>query len=773
MFYNLKIAFRNLSKNCFYSIISIVGLAVSLAACSFILLWVQDEKSYDRFHKEPERIYQAITHFKGDISVQSVDIAPGKLALTAEQDFPVVDDYCRMKDVKLKSIKTENTLLGQRTLLCVEGTFFSFFNFPIVKYGNPRLLQNPDEVIISERLAMELFKDEDPIGKMIRLNEKIEVYVSAVMKNMPHHTTLPQAELICPFTVLEQQSSFWNEVINGWGSAEFYTYLRLNPKADAEQLAKELTSLQTSWQDTRFFTFQPLLDRHLYTLEGDPAGIKTVRIFQWIALVILCIACINYVNLILARSSRRQHEIGIRRIVGARKKQLFKQLIREASILFSLAFLIAILLNISLLPVFNALSGKEISILSTDKNVWLIYVIMFLTVIIIAGLYPAWTLASFHPVKNIRRPKQSGFFKTLIVLQFVSSVVLIITTIAMQAQLNFIRKKDLGFDRQHVFVCDINTRNGNFEVIKSELLKNPAILDVSCATDDIVEATDTHFVTDWEGRMSDATFIHGRMWVDTGFVKTMRMTFVEGDGFINSSEAQYIINEAAVKAMGMEKPVLGKWLVASGGIRGTIVGVVKDFHYRNFREEIEPMVMRPISFGTLYVRTTANDASKAVAAVEHLWKQFNPDEIFAYRFLDDTFNRMYRADLVTGQLFGIFSMIAILISCLGLFGLVTYIAEAKTKEIGIRKVFGASIYDIVNMLSKEFLLLVGISMLIAFPLAYYFLESMLQEYAYRIHIGWQLFALAGMIVFVLTLITVGWQALKAAIANPADSIKVE
>ena len=774
MFYNLKIAFRNLSKNRLYSIINITGLAISLAACSFILLWVQDEKSYDRFHKNPDRIYQAITHYKGGESVQDAEIAPGAFAVAAKQNFPEVISYCRLQNSSIKSLKTGNTILNQKDILYVDSSFFSFFNFPIVKSVNPKLLQTPNEIIISESLATELFGNEDPLGKAIHLNETSDVYVSGVMKNMPHQTTLPRADMVCPFNVLEQQGADWRDLLNSWSSAEFYTYLRLKPSVDTDILEKELTSRQTSWRDNRFFTLQPLPNRHLYALDGTPEGIKSVRIFQWIAFVILCIACINYVNLITARSSKRQQEMGFRRIMGARKKQLFGQLIREACILFLIALGIAATLNIILLPVFNALSGKEISpLLWMNKDIWLIYGIMLLSVIIMAGLYPAWTLASFQPAKKIQKKKQSGFFKVLIVLQFVSSVVLIITTIAMQAQLNYIRKKDLGYNREYVFTCNINTRNGNFEVIKTELLKNTAIHEVSCAGEEIVDVTNSHVISDWEGKTSDVTLNHGRMWMDTSFFKTMRMSFVEGAGFTNSSEEQYIINEAAVKAMGMEKPVVGKWMVASGGIRGTIAGVVKDFHFSNFHKKIGTMVIRQNNVGTLYVRTTANDAPKAIAAVEKLWKQYNPEETFTYNFLDDTFNRMYKSDIQTGRLTTIFTLIAILISCLGLFGLVTYTAETKTKEIGIRKVLGARVSNIVNMLSKEFLILVGIALLIAFPLAYYRIDKMLQDYAYHISIGWWIFALAGIITIILTLITVGRQAIKAATANPVKAIKSE
>jgi putative ABC transport system permease protein len=406
-----------------------------------------------------------------------------------------------------------------------------------------------------------------------------------------------------------------------------------------------------------------------------------------------------------------------------------------------------------------------------NKDIWLIYGMMSVAVLIMAGLYPAWALASLQPANDIRKKSRGGVFKALTVFQFITSIILMITTIAMQAQMNYIRKKDLGFDREYVFTCNINASNRNFDVIKTELLKNTAIREVSCASEEIVDVTNTHAIPDWEGKMTDVTLNHGRLWADSSFFNTMRMTFVEGGGFTHSAEEEFVINETAIKAMGMEKPVVGKWMVASGGIRGTIVGVVKDFHFSNFRNEIEPMVIRPSNVGALFIRTTANDASKAIAAVETLWKQFNPEDTFIYSFLDDTFNRMYRSDLLTGRLITVFTLIAVLISCLGLFGLVTYTAEAKYKEIGIRKVFGASVSDIVTMLSKEFLMLVGIAMLIAFPIAYYWIHTLFQDFAYRISIGWWIFALTGVITFLFTILTVGWKAIKAATANPVEAIK--
>jgi ABC-type antimicrobial peptide transport system permease subunit len=747
-------------------------LAVSLATCAFILLWAQDEKSYDRFHKDPGRIYQAIAHFKGEGRDQSTEHAPGLFAATAEQDFPEVETYCRIDATKAKSLKTENANLKQKEILYVDSTFFSFFNFPVVKSPTRQLLQTSGDAIISESLALELFGDQDPTGKAISINEDHIVYVAAVMKDMPDNTSIPHADIICSLGISPITGYGF---LNSWSSCEYQTYLRLKPDSDVDKLAKEITVKQTYFQDTRYFTLQPLIDRHLYSFDGTPNSIlKTVRILQWIALAILCIACINYINLIMARASKRQQEIGLRKTLGAGKKQLFLQLMREACMMFLFALFAAILLNLILLPGYNQLSGKEFSILQwNNKNTWEIYGIMSLAIILSAGWYPAWMLASFKPAKKIQEKRQGGFLrKSLVTLQFASSVVLIVLTITMLSQMNYIRKKDLGFDREHVFTCKMGP-GIRYDVVRNELLKNSAVHEVSCGGEDIVDTNDNHIVSDWQGRIGDKKFTHGRMWVDSTFFQTMRMSFVEGESFTNNGEEQFVINETTAKAMGMEKPVVGKWMTASGGIRGTIVGVVKDFNFKNLHKEIEPVVIRQNSVGKIYVRTTAKEASKAIAAVEKLWKQYSTGETFTYSFLDDTFNRMYQSDVRFGQLFGIFSLIAIFISCLGLFGLVTYIAETKTKEIGIRKVLGASVGNIINMLSKEFLILVCIAMLTAFPLSYYWAGKLLQDYAYRISIDWWIFALAGLITIIYTIITVGRQALKAATANPVNAIKTE
>jgi hypothetical protein len=372
--------------------------------------------------------------------------------------------------------------------------------------------------------------------------------------------------------------------------------------------------------------------------------------------------------------------------------------------------------------------------------------------------------------------KGNNFFrKSLVVIQFTASMIIIAATVTLESQLTYIRRKNLGFDQEHVFTVQMRDLSSQYKMAKQEILRNPAIRSVNGASDKLTEIRASNNTSEWEGKSGTGSIDYYRLWVDSTFFDNMSMRFVEGAGFGPGEEKQYIINETMAKAMGITKPIVGKWMAGDFGIRGTIVGVIKDFHFHSLYKEISPLIIfnEEDWASTLYVRTTAQEAGSAIASIEKLWKAYNPNYTFNYSFMDESFDRLYRSDIQTGRLFGIFSFIAILISCLGLFGLVTYTAEAKTKEIGIRKVLGASIVDIVALLTKEFLLLVGLAMLIAFPLAYYWLDTLLQDFAYRISVDWWIFAGSGVITIFLTLLTVSRKAIKAGMANPVDAIKME
>ena len=794
MFYNLKFAFRSLIKNRLYSIINIVGLTVGLTACFFIILWVLDEKSYDRFHDNADEIYMGVAYFTDN--EYGIDFTSGLFAPAAKDNYRTVKDYCRIRSYIAGYIQVDDKHTDEKKVIVADSTFFSFFNFPVLTGSSKGLLQKPDEVVISESLATELFGRDNPIGKMITLlgisedftDKENHYHIAAVMKDLPANTSLPRADIVIPQK--SDPSSLYANFWNSWNNCEFLSFIRVNKGTDIEQLAKDITNLQTYSRDSRYFTLQPLVNMHLYTLDGSPAGIKTVWIFIWIACAIIIISCINYVNLVTGRSAKRNYEVGVKKILGAKKTALFFQLITESVILFLIALSLSVFLNMLLIGVFNNISGKEMTIAWNNLNIWMLYGLMFFIVIVLAGIYPAISVSSFKLLNMLNgRLTTKGnisFQKLLIVGQFIASIILIAATITLESQLTYLRRKNPGYDQEHVFTVHTRDMAGHYQMVKTELMRNPAIRSVDGASSRMSDVNMRNDTRSWEGKIGDGFVSYYRLFVDSTFFSNMSMEFVAGSGFLpgvrdfepwmdfsHDDEYQFVINESAVKSMGLTEPVLGKWMEADNS-QGRIVGVVKDFHFNSFLQEIAPLVFfySPYKANTLYIRTTAQDAGKAIAAVEKIWKEYNPNYTFHYSFMDESFEQLYRSYIHTGRLFGIFSLAAILISCLGLFGLVTYKAEAKTKEIGIRKVFGAGVNDIVTLLIKEYMILVGIAMLIAFPLAYYWLDSLLQEFAYRISISWWIFAISGAITIILTLLTVGWKAYKTATTNPVEAIKV-
>jgi ABC-type antimicrobial peptide transport system permease subunit len=500
--------------------------------------------------------------------------------------------------------------------------------------------------------------------------------------------------------------------------------------------------------------------------------------FLVIALVILIIACINYVSLVTARASRREREIGLKKIVGVKNHQLFIHLLSEAMVLFVFAIVIAIVLIVSFLPLYNQLSGKQLIVDWLNPNVWLIFVGSFLTITLIAGVYPALLLTKYKPLNFMRggtskKGTNTAFRKILVVIQFTCATIFIICTITLHIQMRYMRQKSLGYNKEQIFTVTSYNAGKHFDAVKAELMQHSAIKGVTAASEHIMYVSSGHAISDWEGKTSQKEISVVQERIDTSFVSVMQIPLVAGKGFTSGYKTEYIFNESAIKAMGMEDPI-GKRVDVV--MPGTIVGVVKDFHYSSLHEPIRPMVMywdEQRSYYTIFVRTTAADASVAIAAVEKVWKKYNPDYTFGYSFLDDRFDRIYRTDQRIGSLFDVFTVVAILISCLGLFGLVTYTAETKTKEIGIRRTLGASIPNVIVMLSKEFLVLIAIAIVIAFPVAYYILDLLLQSYAYHIGISWWIFLLGALVVLALVMLTVSGQALRAARANPVKAIKTE
>jgi len=787
MFKNyFKTALRSLRNNSTYSFINITGLAVSLAVSILLLLWVKDELSYDRFNVNAERLYKLAPKFD-DQNIWNNTPAP--TAVYAKNEVPEVEDACRIIDnwnvfiFEYKGKKFSEWHNG-----FVDASFFNIFTYPLIK-GNPQKpFADAQSIVLSATTAKIFFGDEDPMGKVLVGDDKKNYRVSGVMKDMPANSTI-HYNIIFNFQQLVQDYDAANikSLNTNWDQYNFDTYVLLKPNASPALAAKKMgivhrRNYNIEANKNLTYLFNPISKIHLYWIDGKGQGIMVVRIFFIIAVIVLMIACINYVNLITARAMKRGREISLRKIVGAGKPELFMQFISEALLTFLISLILATGIIYLLMPLYNNISEKNIVFKPWSTDVLSVYGITMLATVLLAGIYPAITLSSFKPL-DAMKGKLSGigskgnFRKVLVVVQFSFSIILIASTIIIGNQLKFIREKNLGYDKQNVFGFWMRDINSHYNAVVEELMKQPGILGVTESGTNIISSGSGSSDIDWDGKRADQnSFTIIQMPIERNFLQVMGMQLIQGKGFTGSSAdtANFILNETAIKVTGIQEPVIGKRL-SFQGINGVIAGVVKDFHFQDMHQQIPPLLMQYDKKwrGRMYIRTTAKDASRAIAAVESLWKKYNADYTFEYQFLDSQFDELYKKDKNLGQLFNCFAIITILISCLGLFGLVTFTAESKVKEIGVRKVLGAGLPQIITLLSKDFLILVLIAAAIAIPVAWYGLSNFLQGYAYRTNLSWWVFGLSGVITLVIAMLTVSFKCVQAALANPIIALKNE
>ena len=774
--YNLKLAIRNLKSNGLYSAINIAGLAVSLCVAIFILLWVNDELSYDKFHKRGKDIYLTVATFNMDGKDLFWKTSSPPLGIYSREAIPEIENFCRVQPGVSWSIAYNENSIGDVESIMVDSTFFSIFDFPLYEGSVSNPFADRHSVILSRHLAFVLFKNENAIGKTVRVDGNKEFYVTAIMEDMPENTAFRSDAIYSYDLMYEYQSE---TQMNNWGNLGVWTLFLLRPDANFQKVAQSVTDVQQKNFPEFKITFflQPLFKNRFYGADGQAtSNMQACRLFTIAVFVLLTIACINYVNLVTARFTKRNKELFIKKIIGAKRYKLFLQSMTESVLLFFVALILATALLFLLFPVFKTISGKEMQFHLFSVNTLSIYLLTFIAVTILAGIFPAVSLSIGNPIKSIRenQGKKYGFLflrRSLVVLQFISTVVLILGAIAINKQIHFIQKKELGFNRENILAVELSHNAASqYEYIKNELQQQTGVLGVTAASESMLEASSG---AGWGEKYDEMVMIYF-LSVDKDFIPTMNIQLTEGNDFTGSAadNVQFILNETAVAKTGITNPVGRNFEFK--GMKGTITGIVKDFNFQSLHQKIEPLILYVSDKPRLmYVKIAPQSALPVVSVLQSIWKKYLPEFPFEYRFMDDEFDKMYKSDIRIGNLFNVFSVIAIFISCLGLLGLVAYTAETKTKEIGIRKVLGANISNIINMLSKEFLLLVGIAMLIAFPLSYFLLERMLQDYAYHIEIDWRMFASAGIITILLTLITVGWQAIKAATANPVKAIKTE
>lgn len=781
----IKIAFRNLWRNKGFSAINIFGLAVGMASAVLIVLWIQNELSHDRFHENEELIYRMNNRdvFSGELRAWSS--TPKILGPTLKADYPEVTDFAREFDADFL-FTVGDKKMNVKGIFTDPG-FFKIFSFPLLE-GDPATAINENyHIVITQQLAKKLFGKEEAMGQTIRIDSSANFTVSGVLKDLPNNTAF-DFEYLLPWPYMKTLD--WDDT--QWNNNTVHTYVMLKPgvsQAAFDANVKNITIDHGGEKVTTEVFSQPLKDSYLYSKpeNGKYVGgrIQRTKTFAIIAVFILLIACINFMNLSTARSEKRAKEVGIRKVVGAQKGSLIAQFIGESILLTFIAGIIALLLVILVLPWFNQLVEKDLFIDFGNLNFWGIAIAFIVFTGFVAGSYPAFFLSSFNPVKVLKGTFKSARAvvsprKVLVVLQFTFAIALIISTIIVMRQTQYGQDRDSGYAKdQLVYSFLQGDVEKHYDLIKNELLSSGAAIAVTKSMSPISTRYSDGWGWSWTGSTPDddkTDFV--RMASDADFIKTMGVELVAGrDIDIKnhpSDSTAMVLNETAVKAMHMEEPI-GKYVKADGET-WTIVGVVKDFIYESPYDKIEPLaIMGPSAwFSTIHYKLNpANTTEKNLAQAGAIFNKYNPQYPFEYHFIDADYAKKFNEEKRTGTLATLFAGLTIFISCLGLFGLATYMAENRIKEIGVRKVLGASVTGITTLLSKDFLKLVGLSFLIAAPIAWWAMNRWLQTYTYRIHIEWWVFVLAGVLSMVIAILTVSFQAVRAAMANPVESLRDE
>jgi putative ABC transport system permease protein len=778
MFKNyFKIAWRNLWKNKVFSFINIAGLGIGLACSILIMLWVTDELSYDRFHKFSEEMYRVVVYLLYENGEDfPVAVSPGPLGPVMQSSFPEIERITRLNFMQ-GVFHYGDKMFRENNLAFVDSSFFSMFSFPFVKGNAAKTFREPNSIVLTEKMSKKYFGNEDPVGKIIlvKIFSQESFKVTGVLADLPTRTHLNFIDFFIPFHYAEKNFPWVTTMDNN----SVYTYMQLKKSTSAEAMNKKIKNILHTQQKQTDVYLQPLSAIYLhssFTADFVASGsIQYVYIFSAVALLVILIACINFMNLSTARYSRRAKEVGIRKVVGALRKNIIYQFLGESIFLSLLAFAVALILIVLVTPAFNGLSGKTISLNAlTTLQLLLIFAIVLLTGII-AGTYPAFFLSSFKPVRVFKGTfaqdaKGFSFRRVLVVAQFIISAVLIIGTLIISKQLEFIRNKRLGYDKENI--VSIPASN-NYKDFKNELLRHPSIGNVTMANNSLAYVSNSSSEWNWEGKDPDKKILFHELAVDYDFFETFKMKILQGRTFSKDFGTDtlltYIINEEALRQMKLTSPV-GKRLSD-----GKIIGVVQDFSFKSVHNKIEPMIIqcKPQWCYLTFIKIKPNHLQDGMADIEKTWKRFNAQNPYEYVFLDQQLNKIYEPEQRTGTIFKWFASLAVFISCLGLFGLISFVAEQRTKEIGIRKVLGASVTNIVNMLGKDFLKLVLIANVIATPLAWWVMHNWLNDFAYRINIEWWVFVVAGLAAITIAIITVGFQAIKAAIANPVKSLRTE
>jgi len=801
-----KIAFRNFLRNKTFSGINIFGLAIGIATCLIIMLFVNNELGYDRYNKKANRMVRV--YFEGNVQgekMKEVSVMP-PVAQTLKADFPEVEEATRIRDYGTPKLVYGNRTFKEDAFAFVDSNFFQVFTLPLIEGNAKTALLEPNSIVITKALAHKYFGNEDPMGKVIAFKDgknaacKVTGLIDKVPVNSHFH-----------FEIFASMSGLPESKEPTWMSSNFFTYLVLADGYEYKKLDAKLPQIVEKYMGPQMlqamgmtlaefrkkgsdisFHLQPLTDIHLHSdFNWDlsqPGDIRYVYIFAIIALFMLIIACINFMNLSTASASKRSREVGIRKVLGSMKKDLIRQFLLESVILTTMATLLAIYFVYLALPLFNELSNQHLT-LNFAEHPMLIPVLLFLVLFvgILAGSYPAFYLSSFKPVAVLKGKFTSGkqnigLRSGLVVFQFVISIILIVSTTVVYKQLSYIQNKQLGYDKEQVMILsDTWMLDKNQEIFRRSLLNDPRVASIS--NSGYLPAGNSNNNNFFVAPEEDPNRLIKtlRYDVDENYIGTLGIHLLTGRNFSRefvTDSSAIILNDAAATAFKWGEKAVGHTISTSDNhgkkINYHVIAVVKDFHFRSLHELITPLVMvLSPDAGTLIVKLKTKDVSGLIATLKNRWAALGAEDPLSYSFLDDRFNNTYRAEQNTGKILGIFAGLTIFVACLGLFGLVTFTAEQRTKEIGIRKVLGATVSGIVTLLSKEFLKLIFIAFIIASPVSWFIMNKWLQDFAYRIHISWLVFILAALLTITITIITVCFRAIKVALDNPVKSLRTE
>jgi len=792
MFKNyFKTAWRSLWRNKLFSGLNIFGLATGMACSILIFLWVQDELSFDKFNHNASNIFR-ITDKTSD---QEYAVVPPSLAYAIQTQIPAIKNATRVISVQ-KMITVGTNKFDEKNIYYADSNLLQIFNYPLLSGNVATALSSPNSVVLTEKTAKKYFGSTDAAtGKTIYIDNDIKgsnLLVTGILKNIPSNSHL-QPDMLIPMAQYDKA----NNPIHGWTNFDVYVYFQLKdavaPTAsNLSNINKQVNEIykQNNREFPASFTAQALTDIHLHShyLADVPGqgSYEYVKIFALAAIFIIIIACINFMNLATAVSGQRAKEVGLRKTVGALRPQLIAQFISESLLLSFISLLLAILIVYLMLPLFNQLASKTISFNPFDANIFISLISVAVVTGLLSGSYPAFFLSSFNPVKALKgskilRSNKSFLRNGLVVFQFSISVVLIVTTLVIYKQLQFIQNRDIGFNKENLLYMkmpEVGDLKNNKDAMRATLAEYPNITNYTF-TDQLPTNLGNSSQLTWHGMNPGTQVMANRLRVDENFVKTFGMQMAAGRFFskdFGDNGTGYVVNETALKAMGLNtKNAIGKIIsISLEDKEAPIIGVVKDFNFKPVQQPIEPLVMKT-NFGGGYVvmRTTPASIRKVIGTLQKSFHNVYGDYPFSYGFVSDDLSKLYITEQTMEKLFNVFSILSIVISCLGLFGLATFAAQQRIKEIGIRKVLGASEAGIATLLSKDFIQLVLISFVIAFPVAWWAMNKWLQSFAYRINISWWVFAVAGLAALLIALLTVSFQAIKAAIANPVKSLRTE